>query len=361
MRIGIVGLPNSTKTTVFNALTRGDAQTEAAGGARFHVERATVEVPDPRVDALAAMFQPKKVTRAHVEYQDIGGMARGIASGGLAGEITNALAQNDALLHVVRAFEDDEVPHPELTVDPARDITAVDAEFLLSDLIVVERRIERLDDSLKRPIAAAEKDAFSREREVLARLRTALEAETPIRDLGLSEAEKHMLRGFQFLTAKPVLVVVNIGDEEPSAVVEGLEYPHADSEVLRLRGRLEMELAQLDETDRSEFLAEYGIDEPGLDRVIRASYRLLGLQSFFTVGEDEVRAWTVPIGAKAVEAAAAIHTDLARGFIRAEVIEHDRLLEAGSMAAARSAGALRVEGRDYVVQDGDVLHVRFNV
>jgi len=361
MEIGIIGLPNSSKTTVFNALTRGQAETAAFSSARFTVHRAMVDVPDPRVDVLADMFRPRKVTRAKVSYKDIGGLTRGISGGELAGEVFGALAQNDALLHVVRAFEADEIEHPEGSVDPARDVATVDAEFLLSDQIVVERRLERLADALRRPGKGPEHEANAAEEVVLGRIHEALEAETPVRDLDLSPAEAKAIRGFQLLTAKPLLIVLNTGDahvDEPSDLVA---YDHARSAVTTIRGRLEMDLAQLPVEEQAVFAAEYGVGELGLERVIRLSYGLLGLQSFFTVGEDEVRAWTVPLRASAIDAAGAIHTDLARGFIRAEVVAAQDLVELGSMAEARKAGRVRLEGRDYVVADGDVLNIRFNV
>lgn len=362
MLIGIVGLPNSSKTTIFNALTRGHAETAVFGGSRVQVERASVEVPDPRVDRLAEMFRPKKTTRARVEYQDIAGLTKGIDRAGMSGELASAISQNDALLHVVRAFEDDEVPHPEGSVDPARDIAQVDSEFLLSDLVKVERRLEKLEDSLKRPGKGAERDEWMREQALLTRLHEVLEQEIPLRALELEPDEMRRLRGYQFLSAKPLLIVLNTGDDDvpdPSTI---LTYDHPRSLVLTLRGQLEMELAQLDdEADRAMLLEEFGIAEPGLDRVLRASYDLLGLQVFFTVGDDEVRAWTIPTGATAVEAAGAIHSDLQRGFIRAEVTPFDDLVAAGSIAASKSAGTTRTEGRDYVVKDGDVLNIRFNI
>jgi hypothetical protein len=361
MQIGIVGLPNSSKTTVFNALTRGHVETAAFSTGGFTVHRAVVEVPDRRVDTLSAMFKPKKTIYARVEYKDIGGLAKGISDGGLSGELLGAVAQTDALLHVVRAFEDPDVPHPEETVNPVRDVAILDAEFLLSDLVIVEKRLERLADQLRRPGGGPERAANEVELALLQRVQAALEVETPVRDVDLSAEEQRLLRGFQFLSAKPLLMVLNTGDAEVPDAATLLSYPHRHSDVATIRGRLEAELAQLDETDRDELMAVYGVTEPGLNRVIRLSYALLGLQSFFTVGEDEVRAWTVAVGASAVEAAGTIHSDLARGFIRAEVIHCDELLAAGSMAEAKKLGKLRLEGRDYVVRDGDILNIRFNV
>jgi ribosome-binding ATPase len=361
MRIGIVGLPNSTKTTVYNALTRGNEETAAFSTGGFVVHRAVVDVPDPRVAQLSALFRPKKTTYARVEYKSIEGMARGMSEGGLAGEMLGAVSQNDALLHVVRAFEDAEVPHPEESVHPARDVAILDAEFLLSDLVIVEKRLERLADQLRRPGGGAERVAHEAEQGLLLRIQAALEAETPVRDLDLTAEEAKSIRGFQFLTAKPMLIVLNTGADDVRDCSGILTYPHRHSAVAAIRGRLEAEIARLGDAERTEFLEMYGIAEPGLDRVIRLSYGLLGLQSFFTVGEDEVRAWTVPVGATAVEAAGAIHTDLARGFIRAEVIAYDDMVACGTLVEVKKHGKMRLEGRDYVVRDGEILNIRFNI
>lgn len=362
MIIGIVGLPNSSKSTIFNALTRGHADTASFGGARVQVERASVEVPDPRVDRLSAMFSPRKTTRARVEYLDITGLAKAADRGGLSGELLGAIAQCDALLHVVRAFEDEDVPHPDGSVDPARDIAAVDAEFILSDLVKVERRLEKLEESLRKPVKGPERDEWLREQALLERLHAALDAEIPLRAVELEPDEARRLRGYQFLSAKPVLVLLNTGDVEVDDPVTIVRYDQPGSQVMTIRGQLEMELAQIeDPAERAELLAEFDIAEPGLDRIIRASYGLLGLKVFFTVGEDEVRAWTVPAGATAAEAAGAIHTDLQRGFIRAEVTAYDDLVAAGSIAASKAAATTRTEGKDYLVKDGEVLNIRFNV
>ncbi len=360
MQIGIIGLPNSSKTTIFNALTRGHVETTPVPASTAEVHTAMVDVPDPRVGVLSEMFRPRRTTYAQVQYNDIAGLAPGVGkNGGIPGVLLNALNQNDALLHVVRAFEDDTVPHPEGSVDPARDLAALDTELLLSDLLIVETRLERLQKDLQSP-QPARREAAAREQALLLRLKEALEAGLPLRDLELTPEEEKSLRGFAFLTLKPVLVALNIGDHGES-VAGSLGYDHKRTQVLELRGRLEMEIAQMQGEEAEAFLAEYGISEPTLNRLIRSSYELLGLQSFFTVGEDEVRAWTVRQGATAVEAAGAIHSDLARGFIRAEVVSYDDLIAAGSLAAAKERGALRLQGKDYVVRDGDILNIRFNV
>jgi GTP-binding protein YchF len=362
MHIAIIGLPNSSKTTVFNALTRGNHDTTAFSSGQFEVHTATVDVPDSRVERLQAMFQPRKTTFAQVIYADIAGLVKGISQKGLSGPLLNTISQSDALLHVVRAFEDPTVPHEEGNVDPMRDIAIVDTELLLSDLIIVERRIERLQDGLKKGGDRQARAASEGELLLFLRLLETLNYDTPLRDMDLTPAEMKMLRNFGLLTLKPTLIVLNIGDGSSEAAL-GLvsSYRHRHSTIAFLQGRIEMELAQMPPEEAEEFLAAYGIEEPGLNRIIALSYTLLGLQSFFTVGEDEVRAWTIPVGATAVEAAGAIHSDLARGFIRAEVISYDALTRAGSLASARQNGLLRLEGKDYVVQNGDILNIRFNV
>jgi hypothetical protein len=362
MQIAIIGLPNSTKTTVFNALTRANRETSAFSTGQFEVHTATVDVPDPRVDRLSAMFKPRKTTYAKVTYADIAGLAKGVSEGGLSGPLLNTISQSDALLHVVRAFEDPEVPHVEGSVNPRRDIDIIDGELLLSDMIIVERRVERLEAQLKKGSDKLIRAANEAELALMQQLKAQLDQGSLLRDLGLAPAELKMLRNYGLLTLKPMLIVLNIGENVAGCAIDSLnEYQHHHTTIACLQGKLEMELAQLPPEEVSEFLAEYHIDELGLNRVIRFSYDLLGLHSFFTVGEDEVRAWTIPVGAPAVEAAGVIHTDLARGFIRAEVVAYDDLIGAGGLPAARQRGLLRLEGKDYVVQNGDILNIRFNV
>ena len=362
MQIAIIGLPNSTKTTIFNALTRGDLETNAFSSGQFEVHTAVVDVPDARIDRLSTMFKPRKTIYAKVTYADIAGLAKGVSEGGLSGPLLNTLSQSDALLHVVRAFEDPNVPHLEDTIDPRRDVDILDGELLLSDLIIVERRIERLDAALKKGGDKLVKAANEVELELMKRLHAHLETGAPLRDMALDAAEEKSLRNFGLLSLKPMLIVLNVGDGPAEPALRQLDdyhYPH--SVVAAMHGRLEMELAQMAPEEAVEFLSEYGIQEPGMNRVLHLSYELLGLHSFFTVGEDEVRAWTIPVGAPAVEAAGVIHTDLARGFIRAEVVAYEALVQAGSLPAARQKGLLRLEGKDYVVQNGDILNIRFNV
>lgn len=358
MKLGIIGLPGAGKTTIFNALTRGDAPTGRNMGGRFDVLTAVVDVPDERVDRLSALFSPRKTTYAQVTYTDVAGLQKGMGeNGGLAGPLLNHLAGLDGFVHVVRAFEDEMLPHPDGSVDPLRDLQALDTELLLNDLVVVEGKLERLAEGLQKGALKNRAEALA-EQALFDRLHAALSDEMPLRDLQLEPAEEKALRGYGLLTLKPVLVVFNIDDDQEEVAVD---YPHARSAVVNLRGRLEAELAQLPAGDVALFMEEYGISELGLNRVIRLSYDLLGLLSFYTVGEDEVRAWRVRREATAVEAAGAIHSDLARGFIRAEVIGVDELLDLGGMAGARAAGRLRLEGKQYQVRDGEIVHVKFNV
>ncbi len=360
MQIGIIGLPLSGKTTIFNALTRGHADVANFASGKLQVHTASVQVPDPRVDVLSQMFKPRKTIYAQVQYNDIAGLARGIGEkGGIEGNLLNQIVQNDALVHVVRAFEDENVPHLEGSVNPARDLGLLDTELILSDLGVVERRLERIKTALgKGGGAPAERQAFQQEAEQLERFRTTLEGGGLLRDLELAPAELKPLRSLALTTLKPTLIVLNTGEQDAEKALASIAYEHKHTQVVALQGRVEMELAQMSEDEAGEFLAEFGIAEPSLPRVIRLSYQLLGLQSFFTVGEDEVRAWTIPVGATAVDAAAAIHTDLARGFVRAEVVSYDNLIQSGGMTEAKAKGVLRLEGKEYVVHDGDIVHIR---
>ncbi len=363
MKLGIIGLPGAGKTTIFNALTKGNAPTGRSMGGRFDVLTAVVDVLDERVDVLTTMFRPQKTTYARITYTDVAGLQKGAGEkGGLPGELLNHLAGLDGFVHVVRAFESDLHPHPEGSVDPARDLAALDTEFLLNDMALVERRIEKLENGLARGAFKHNKAEAQAELQLFHRLNETLEEERPLRALDLPENQRKSLRGYGLLTLKPVIVILNIGDDQAEI---NLEYDYPRTVVTNLRGKLEMELAQLsaagDEESLAMFMEEYGVAELSLDKVIRLSYDLMGLQSFFTVGEDEVRAWTIKRGATAVDAAATIHTDLARGFIRAETVAYDDLVVLGSLAAARQAGQLRQEGKTYVVQDGDVINIKFNL
>lgn len=358
MKIGIVGLPNSGKTTIFNALTHGQIETSATSSGKLETHLAVVDVPDPRVDRLSEMFKPRKTIYAQIQFNDVAGLQRDTRKSSINGALLAELSQNDALMHVVRAFEDESVPHTETTVDPNRDIQILDSEFILTDLGIVEGRLERLEASAKRGKSSQNDIA---ERELLTRLRAKLEQEIPIRDVELAKADDRLIRGFQFMTAKPALLVLNAGDNGNDMSEQVQPYAHLHTETLVIQGKLESEIAQMPAGEARVFLEEFGIQEPGLNKAIRSAYDLLGLLSFFTVGEDEVRAWTIRKGETAVDAAGTIHSDLARGFIRAEVISYADLIACGSMAIARQRGLLRLEGRDYVVRDGDILNIRFNV
>ena len=359
MKIAIIGLSNSGKTTVFNALTRGTAETAAFTSGRFEPNLASVKVPDPRLDVLAEIYKPLKLTAAEVQYVDVNGFKGEEQGTELPAEILGYIGTADALLHVVRAFEDEKVPHPSGVVNPEADLAGIDFELIFSDLRIVERRLERLEKDLKKT-SGQEKNLKIAEQNVLVRLKEALEEERPIRDLELSSQEEKLIRGYPLLSKKPVLVVLNIGEEQISSPPP-LEYDHLNSLVVPLSAKIEEELTQLEERDAREFMESLGIQEPARDRVIASSYALLGLISFLTVGEDEVRAWTIRQGAVAVEAGGVIHSDIERGFIRAEVVSFEDLVKFGSMASARKQGLVRLEGRRYVLQDGDISHFLFNV
>lgn len=356
MKLGIIGLPQAGKTTVFNALTRGNAPTTMSGG-RFEVHTAVVDVPDQRVDRLSAIFRPQKTVYAKVTYADIAGLEAGASKAGISGTLLNQLTQMDGFVHVVRCFQEASVPHPSGSVDPQRDIDAMDAELLLNDLIAVERKLERLGDE-RRKGGGRDKAVIERELALFEKLHDALGQEKPLREVEFSAEEQKSLSGFGFLTRKPVLLVLNLSDEQTPPDVA---YPHAHTAVMPLQGRLEMELAQLSPEDAEVFMEEYGIQELSLYKVIRLSYDLLGLQSFFTIGSDEVHAWTICRGDNAHSAAGVVHTDLQKGFIRAEVISFDDLVALGGLSEARAKGKLRLEGKDYILQDGEIMHVRFNV
>jgi GTP-binding protein YchF len=356
MQIGIIGLPNSGKTTIYNALTRSNSETEAFSSGLVEVNTAVVNVPDHRVDDMSALFNPKKTTYAQVIYNDIAGFGKGAAKSGIAGPLLNAIAANDALMLVVRAFEDENVPHPDDLVDPARDLAAMETETILNDMTIIERRLERLAATKHRG-TPEDRKKLAYEEGVMQQLMARLEEEKPLRDLELSEDDRKMLAGFGFLSMKPILRVINAGDDtDESQFIDLL-----DERTLVLRGQVEAEIAQMDPEEASEFLADFGIEEPGLNRAIALCYSMMGLQSFFTVGEDEVRAWTGSVGVTAPQAAGVIHTDLQRGFIRAETFTYTDLMAAGSMAELRKQGKLRLEGKEYIVQDGDIMNIRFNL
>ena len=352
MKLGIIGLPQSGKTTIFNAVTRGNTPTTASAG-RMEVHTAVVDVPDERVSRLSAMFKPRKTIYAKVTYADIAGLEGGAAKAGISGQLLNQLTQMDGFLLAVRGFLDENVPHPNGSVDPRRDMDSMLGELLLNDLVAVERKLERLIEERKK--GGTDKALNERQTVLFKRLQEALNANIPLRKLEFNPEESRELASFGLLTRKPILTVFNMGEGQPAPGIQ-LDHPS-----VALMGKLEMEIAQLSPEDAEVFMKEYGIEELSLSRMIRLSYDLLQLQSFFTVGEDEVRAWTTGRGATAVEAAGEIHTDIQRGFVRAEVVAYEDLIALGGMNEAKAKGKLRLEGKEYVVQDGDIMHVRFNV
>jgi GTP-binding protein YchF len=356
MRLGIIGLPQSGKTTLFNALTRGNAPTGISAG-KVEVHTAVVDVPDERVGRLSQLFAPKKTTYAKVTYADIAGLDGTQSKEGISGSLLNQLTQMDGLIHVVRAFDDENVPHQSGSVNPVRDLKTMDDEFILNDLISIERKLERLQEE-KTKGGGREKNTIEREIVIFERLKQNLNNEIPLRDLDISKDEEKTISGFGLLSLKPVVVALNLSESQTAPVVS---YEHKCSHVVPVYSKLEMEISQLSPEEASDFLAEFHIDEPSLNKMIRISYDLLGLESFFTGGQDEVRAWTIHRGALAPEAAGVIHTDMQKGFIRAEVVTFDDLIALGGFAEARVKGKLRLEGKDYIVKDGDVLTIRFNL
>jgi ribosome-binding ATPase len=366
VQIAIVGLAGAGKTTVFNTLTRGHAETGGFGG--LTVNTGVVKVPDERLTRLTQLFKPKREVPADVTYVDLPAPpsnADGAVTADIPADQLARLRNADALLHVVRAFEDPSVPHPSGSVDPWRDLDQLELELTLADLGVVEKRVEKLRQTGHHG-TPAEREANDRELETLEQVLPGLGGGRPIRDLELPDDEAKRIRGFRFLTEKPVLVLLNVGEgveRGGEALVEeaGRRFQHHRTLIAALSARIEMEIGELDDEEAAAFRRELGLHDSSLERVIRLSYQLLGLISFFTAGPDETRAWTIPDGSTAVDAAAAIHSDLARGFIRAEVVPMDDLLELGSTAEARRHGKLRSEGRTYRVKDGDVIEILFNV
>jgi ribosome-binding ATPase len=357
LRIGIVGLAQSGKTTLFRILTH--AHGSGAGTGRTEAHLGVVHVPDARVDRLTAMYQPNKTIHASIEYVDTPGSVIEVAR---TGSQAQSLREVSALAHVVRAFEDPSIAHVG-AIDPLRDIKNIDLDLIVNDLGQVEKRLERVEKDLKK----MKTPELEKEHELLKRALAHLEKELPLREMEMTPEDKKRIRGFMFLSEKPILYVLNIGEratldkdlEEAVAkfgIAEVASRPNTGA--LAVCAKVEAELAEMSDEDAAELLSSYGLKESGLVRLIRKTYELLGLISFFTVGEDECRAWTVERGSKAVDAAGAIHTDLSRHFIRAETIHWDQLLEAGSEANARAHGTLRLEGKEYIVKDGDVMHIR---
>jgi ribosome-binding ATPase len=358
MKTGIIGLPQVGKTSLFHILTKAHLSGVAHSNPReAHV--GVAKVPDDRLDRLAALYNPKKLTHASVEYVDVGAIGQDALK---ESAYIGHLRQVDALAHVVRAFDDPSIPHVG-AIDPLRDIKNVDFDLMVSDLGQIEKRLERLEKDLKK----MKTPELEKEFELLKRAKAHLETEKPLREMAMAAEDKKRIRGFMFLSEKPILYVLNIGEstelgKELEEAVDKFKLTDVaarrNAGATAICGKVEAELAEMSDADAAEFLSSYGLGESGLTRLIRTTYKLLGLISFFTAGEDECRAWTIPALTRAQEAAGAIHSDLEKHFIRAETIRWNQLLEAGSEANARAKGTLRLEGKDYVVQDGDVMHIR---
>lgn len=354
MQLGILGFAKSGKTTLFNLLTGSDAETaKFSASAETHMGVATV--PDSRLEQLREIFNPKLYTPATVTYIDIPGVKKGEGSESLD---LAKLRDVDALMHVVRAFEDPDIMHPQGRVDPSRDIENLDLELILADLDLVSRRVGRLEQAQKRGLNQNEKVEKELLEEVIL---PALENETPVREVALKDHQELALRGFQLLSAKPLLLAINVDESQLGTVTPGDLGIAAEVPAFVISAPIETEISSMEGGEQEEFLSDLGLSEPSIDRIIRASYKLLGLVSFFTVGEDEVRAWTIRQGTTAKGSARVIHTDLEKGFIRAEVISWSDLVRLKSLAACRDEGSMRLEGKDYVTLDGDVLHVRSGV
>ncbi|MDI6815212.1 MAG: redox-regulated ATPase YchF [Dehalococcoidales bacterium] len=355
--ISLIGLARSGKTTIFNALTKGKADTRSPAP---HIGIA--KVPEPRLKMLADILHPKRVVPAEVRYIDTGASVKDKA---ISGQLLTQLSNADALINVVRAFTDESIPHIEGSLDVERDIAIIDLELALSDLALLERRLERIKTSLK-GAKPPERQGLLREQELLMKVKADLEKDIPIREIRLTVDEVKAIANYQFLTAKPLIIVVNIGEDQlPEALSLEAElnshYSRPRCGIITLCGKLEMELTQLDNSAAEGFRAEFSIRESGLDRTIKLSYQLLGLISFFTIASGEVKAWSIQDGTNAVKAAGKIHSDMERGFIRAEVISYDDLVKCGDLVEARKRGLLRLEGKSYTVQDGDVITFLFNI
>lgn len=356
MQLGIIGLPQSGKTTLFNALTGANLATGAAS-AHMEVHTAVVDVPDLRVDALVEHYKAKKTVYAKVTYADITGIDGKAGKAGLPGQLINAMATMDGFLHVVRQFESPVVAHQEGSLDPIRDIENLDTEFILNDLVMVERKLERLTEEHRRGVSRP-REEIQKEIDVFKTLQAMLNENLPLRHHSFTPEEDQIVASYGFLSRKPQIIVFNQSEGQDAPAYES---PHPHTFVIALPAKLEMDIAALEPEDAEIFMQEYGIEELAMSRLIKLSYDLLGVHSFFTAGEKEVHAWTLKKGLKARDAAGVIHSDMEKGFIRAEVISYDDLMLYGSTAEARTKGRLRVEGKTYIIEDGDIIEIRFNI
>ncbi len=363
--IGIVGLSKSGKTTIFNGLTKGKAAT-GTYSAKKEANIGMASVPDERIHEMAKIYNPKKIVHAEVKYIDIGASVKEMATDkGIGGQLLNTLSTVDVLVNVVRSFKDDSLPHPDGSIDVARDIESMNLELAFSDLAIMEKRLEKIENSLK-SAKQAERQIALHEQATMLKIKAGLEKDIPIREMELTQEELKSLSNYQFLTAKPILTLVNIGEDDLPNVAKieadlNARFAKPKSRLIASCGKLEMELSQMGDEAMADFRKEFGMTESGLDRTIKVSYELLDLISFLTVGEDECRAWPIKRGTEAVKAAGKIHTDIERGFIRAEVIHYTELKKVGSIAEAKKQGLLRLEGKTYIVQDGDTINFLFNV